>query len=79
MSHDQAESVKSLVDAKAKAAADSKSAAKSASRALEAFHREHVNHTFELTGRLEELTGLPVSDVIRWGCERLAPAVEALT
>jgi 6-phosphofructokinase len=56
MSHAQAESVKRLVEAKA--AADSKQEVKQASRALEAFHREHVDHTFELTRSLEELTGL---------------------
>jgi uncharacterized NAD-dependent epimerase/dehydratase family protein len=28
--------------------------------------------------RLEDLTGLPVGDVIRWGCDSIAPAVEAL-
>lgn len=30
-------------------------------------------------GRLEDATGLPVTDVIRWGCSRLEPALERLS
>ena len=56
MSRLQAESVKSLVEAKS--TAKSKSDVKRASRELDAFHNEHVNHTVELTRSLEALTGL---------------------
>lgn len=43
-------------------------------------------NTFDMDGaraereaaRLEEVTGLPVTDVIRWGCGRIAPALESI-
>lgn len=56
MSRAQADLVAGLVAAKEKA---SKKEEKRAAKAkLEEFHREHVNHTVELTRQLEELTGL---------------------
>ena len=42
----------------AKEQAKKKPERKAASDELDAFHEKHVNHTVELTGRLEELTGL---------------------
>lgn len=56
MSRSQAETVSRLVAAKEQA--KKKADKKTASAELEEFHREHVNHTVNLTGRLEELTGL---------------------
>ncbi len=44
--------------AKEKSKADSKSSKRRASEKLEAYHREHVNHTLTLTNTLSELTGL---------------------
>jgi len=42
----------------AKDQAKKKPERKAASAELDAFHDKHVNHTVDLTGRLEELTGL---------------------
>ncbi len=56
MSRSQAETVARLVAAKEQA--KKKSDKKAASAELGEFHREHVNHTVNLTNRLEELTGL---------------------
>lgn len=56
MSRSQAETVARLVAAKEQA--KKKSDKKAASAELDEFHREHVNHTVNLTSRLEELTGL---------------------
>ncbi len=56
MSRSQAETVARLVAAKEQA--KKKSDKKAASAELDEFHREHVNHTVNLTNRLEELTGL---------------------
>jgi 6-phosphofructokinase len=56
MSRSQAETVARLVAAKDEA--KKKGDKKSASTELDEFHREHVNHTVDLTSRLEELTGL---------------------
>lgn len=56
MSQTQAKTVAKLVVAKEQA--KKKADRKAASAALDDFHEEHVNHTVELTERLEELTGL---------------------
>jgi 6-phosphofructokinase len=56
MSRSQAETVARLVGAKDQA--KKKGDKKAVSAELDEFHREHVNHTVDLTGRLEELTGL---------------------
>ncbi|MBN1360743.1 MAG: 6-phosphofructokinase [Sedimentisphaerales bacterium] len=56
MSKSQANAVAKLVAAKG--AAQKKADKKTASVRLDAFHAEHVNHTVDLTHRLEELTGL---------------------
>lgn len=56
MSRAQADIVAGLVAAKSKA--DNKEEKRVAKAKLEEFHREHVNHTVELTRQLEELTGL---------------------
>jgi 6-phosphofructokinase 1 len=56
MSCSQAKTVAKLVAAKDRA--KKKDEKKSASTELEEFHREHVNHTVDLTTRLEQLTGL---------------------
>jgi 6-phosphofructokinase 1 len=57
MSCSQAKTVAKLVAAKDRA--KKKDEKKSASTELEEFHREHVNHTVDLTTRLEQLTGRP--------------------
>lgn len=56
MSRSQALTVARLVAAKEQA--KKKADKKAASAELDEFHRQHVNHTVELTGRLEELTAL---------------------
>ena len=56
MSQTQAETVTRLVAAKDQA--KKKPERKTASAELDAFHEKHVNHTVELTSRLEEMTGL---------------------
>jgi len=56
MSQSQAEAVATLVTAKEQA--KKKPDRKVASAELDEFHEKHVNHTVELTNRLEELTGL---------------------
>ena len=56
MSTGQAEKIHELATAKDQA--QTKEEKKKASRVLEEFHKQHVNHTVELTTRLEELTGL---------------------
>jgi len=56
MSRSQAGTVAKLVAAKDRA--KKKGEKKSASSKLDEFHREHVNHTVDLTARLEQLTGL---------------------
>jgi len=56
MSQPQAKAVAKLVVAKEQA--EKKADKKAASTKLGAFHAEHVNHTVDLTHRLEELTGL---------------------
>ena len=52
----QAETIVQLVGAKENAT--TKEEKKKASKALNAFHREHVDHTVKLTQQLEELTGM---------------------
>ena len=56
MTKDQARTVAELVEAKEKAR--KKEEKREAKAKLGEFHRQHVNHTMELTHRLEELTGL---------------------
>lgn len=56
MSQDQAKQVQTLVDEKNKA--KSKTKKQSASLKLEKFHKEHINHTVNLTSDLEAQTGL---------------------
>lgn len=56
MSQSQAETVARLVAAKDQA--KKKAERKAASAELDEFHEKHVNHTVDLTSRLEELTGL---------------------
>jgi 6-phosphofructokinase 1 len=56
MSKSQAKAVAKLVAAKD--AAKKKADKKAVSVKLDAFHAEHVNHTVDLTHKLEELTGL---------------------
>jgi len=56
MSQTQAQTIAELVAAKEQAR--KKTDKKTASEQLDKFHQEHVNHTMDLTGRLEELTGL---------------------
>jgi 6-phosphofructokinase 1 len=56
MSREQACTVADLVEAKDQA--KKKSEKRDAKAKLEEFHRQHVNHTMELTQQLEDLTGL---------------------
>mgnify|MGYP006283373321 CR=1 FL=1 len=56
MSQTQARTVADLVAAKEDAS--KKTEKKTASKELDQFHEEHVNHTLELTDQLEEATGL---------------------
>jgi 6-phosphofructokinase 1 len=56
MSQTQARTIAELVAAKEQA--KNKSEKKAASEQLDKFHQEHVNHTVDLTHRLEEITGL---------------------
>jgi len=56
MSQSQAKTVAKLVSAKEQA--KKKPDRKTASAELDEFHEKHVNHTVDLTERLEELTGL---------------------
>ena len=56
MSQPQAQKIAELVAAKERAG--KKADKKKASAELDAFHQKHVNHTMDLTGRLEQLTGL---------------------
>lgn len=56
MSKCQAEKIQSLADEKDKA--KNKAKKRAASLKLEAFHKEHVDHTVKLTAELEEQTGL---------------------
>jgi 6-phosphofructokinase 1 len=56
MSQKQAEKINDLVTAKEEAR--KKTDKKAASAQLDEFHHGHVNHTMELTGQLERLTGL---------------------
>jgi 6-phosphofructokinase 1 len=56
MSKTQAETIAQLVAGKERA--QNKTEKKEASAQLDEFHQAHVNHTMELTGQLERLTGL---------------------
>ncbi len=56
MSIEQAATITALAEAKAKAKSKPKKLA--AKQKLEAFHREHVDHTVKLTAELERRTGL---------------------
>lgn len=56
ISQQQAKTIRKLVAAKEKA--ETKEDKKKASKDLEIFHQEHVNHTMTLTHQLEELTGM---------------------
>ncbi|MDX9981471.1 MAG: ATP-dependent 6-phosphofructokinase, partial [Lentisphaeria bacterium] len=56
MSRPQAEAVAQLVAEKEQA--KNKAGKRAAKEKLEQFHREHVNHTMQLTAQIEELTGL---------------------
>ncbi|MFC1765148.1 6-phosphofructokinase [Planctomycetota bacterium] len=56
MSQKQATTVQKLVEAKENA--KNKAEKKEASAKLDTFHREHVDHTVDLTHQLEDLTGL---------------------
>ena len=56
MSKQQAKTIRKLVAAKDNA--ETKEQKKKASKDLETFHQEHVNHTVNLTHQLETLTGM---------------------